>query len=347
MPENTLVMPKLGLTMTEGTLAEWKVSPGQSFAAGDTLLVIETEKIANDVEAINAGVMISHLVAAGETVPVGTAIARWSGGTTNALSSTVAIPAKQTLIPSEPPSQSRLDTHAPSQESKGDRVIATPLARKRAAEQGVDLNTVVGSGPRGRVKAADVQAAATETAVRTAKGAPLYSCLVTVLDAGPLKTLRDKISSMPGAQDAALCDLVALAAARVLETMPELNRVWSTDGARGLLEVNVRILGNRGAKFVCNAGRMRFMEFVRSATLAPCEAAVGVEVSDKSYLSAPSRGASSGLSLSVSISSLDGGSPHCALVSSYDARLFDGSSIERFTDKFKGYLERPLRILLD
>ncbi|NUB16912.1 2-oxo acid dehydrogenase subunit E2, partial [Azospirillum brasilense] len=73
-----LVMPKLGLTMTEGVLAEWRVSPGQPFRSGDVLLVVETDKIASEVEADSDGVLIETTLPAGETVAVGTPIARWS-----------------------------------------------------------------------------------------------------------------------------------------------------------------------------------------------------------------------------------------------------------------------------
>lgn len=72
-----LVMPKLGLTMEEGKVAKWQVQPGQPFAAGDILVVVETDKIANDVEAPEAGVLDEVLVAEGETVPVSAPIARW------------------------------------------------------------------------------------------------------------------------------------------------------------------------------------------------------------------------------------------------------------------------------
>ena len=74
-----LVMPKLGLTMTEGVLAEWRVGPGEAVRAGDVLFVVETDKIANEVEAPSDGEMVELLVEPGATVPVGTPLARWTG----------------------------------------------------------------------------------------------------------------------------------------------------------------------------------------------------------------------------------------------------------------------------
>ena len=70
-----IVMPKLGLTMTEGRLAEWKVKPRQQIRQGDILFVVETEKIANEVEAESAGEIAEIVVPAGEVVPVGAVVA--------------------------------------------------------------------------------------------------------------------------------------------------------------------------------------------------------------------------------------------------------------------------------
>src|SRR3546814_8271912 len=81
---SALIMPKLGLTMTEGTISEWVISPGDRFSKGDIVLVVETEKIANEIEAPADGVLHDILVPAGETVPVGTAIARWDIGVAGA-----------------------------------------------------------------------------------------------------------------------------------------------------------------------------------------------------------------------------------------------------------------------
>ena len=72
-----LRMPKLGLTMTEGTLLEWQVTVGQRFRRGDVLFVVETDKTANEIEAQTDGVLDDILVSAGETVPVGTPLAHW------------------------------------------------------------------------------------------------------------------------------------------------------------------------------------------------------------------------------------------------------------------------------
>ncbi|WP_247893208.1 lipoyl domain-containing protein, partial [Azospirillum baldaniorum] len=93
-----LVMPKLGLTMTEGVLAEWRVSPGQPFRSGDVLLVVETDKIASEVEADSDGVLIETTIPAGETVAVGTPIARWSANGAGAAPAPVPGPAAPATV---------------------------------------------------------------------------------------------------------------------------------------------------------------------------------------------------------------------------------------------------------
>jgi len=70
-----VLMPKLGLTMTEAEIVEWKVAPGDRVAVGDIILVIETEKSSSDIEALDAGVIEALLVQPGDVVPVGTVIA--------------------------------------------------------------------------------------------------------------------------------------------------------------------------------------------------------------------------------------------------------------------------------
>ena len=152
-----LVMPKLGLTMTEGTVAQWAIAPGASFGADDIVAVIETDKIAYEVKAPSAGTLAKVLVPSGTTVTVGTPIAQWELNdappreTTAAAmvvepSATVAAAAAPSRIPSPP-------TPAPSSDS---RIIATPYARRIARNASIELATVTASNNR-RIRAADVE----------------------------------------------------------------------------------------------------------------------------------------------------------------------------------------------
>ena len=72
-----LAMPKLGLTMTEGTVSEWPIAEGRRFGRGAIYLVVETDKVTNEIEAPEAGRIVRILVPQGETVPVGTVLAEW------------------------------------------------------------------------------------------------------------------------------------------------------------------------------------------------------------------------------------------------------------------------------
>lgn len=174
-----LVMPKLGLTMTEGMLSEWRVAPGSAFAAGDVLFVVETEKVANEIEAETDGVVEEILTPEGETVAVGAVIARLAGGGAAAKPDAAATEAAGGAAPAAPapldaPSArklmaehglSRADIAGTGRDGRimkedVQRVLATPYARKRAREADVDLRSLTGTGPNGRVKAADVMAAA-------------------------------------------------------------------------------------------------------------------------------------------------------------------------------------------
>lgn len=152
-----LLMPKLGLTMTEGTVARWLVAPGERFSAGDIIVVIETDKIANDVEAPASGEMTAHLSSEGDVVPIGTPIAQWrlEGTDTRARAASEAAPQPAAIErPDAPP---RAAVSPGSSRSPTERIIATPYARRLAREAGLDLAHVAGTGPRGRIKAADVQ----------------------------------------------------------------------------------------------------------------------------------------------------------------------------------------------
>jgi pyruvate dehydrogenase E2 component (dihydrolipoamide acetyltransferase) len=148
MPQ--LVMPKLGLTMTEGVLLEWHVSAGDVFRAGDMLFVVETEKVANEVQAETDGIINELLVEEGDIVPVGMPLATLKGGRVSELPEKVVSTAEAAVpaVAIEPPLFVK--------DSDSGRIVSTPLARKRAREMGVDLSRVAGSGPGGRIKVDDL-----------------------------------------------------------------------------------------------------------------------------------------------------------------------------------------------
>jgi len=166
-----LKMPALSPTMEEGTLSRWLVKEGDSVSSGDLLAEIETDKATMEFEAIDDGVVTKLLVAAGtDGVKVGTVIAMIQGQDED------AAPAPKSTAPAAAlPEASKtvqvvsmsietpitiLKVDAQKQSSDDERIIASPLAKRIAAEKGVDLSRVTGSGPNGRIVKEDVEAAA-------------------------------------------------------------------------------------------------------------------------------------------------------------------------------------------
>jgi len=158
-------MPALSPTMEEGTLARWLVKPGETVKSGDILAEIETDKATMEFEAVDEGVIVSIDVAEGtEGVKVGTVIATLAGEDEDASAAPapVAAPPKAAApAPAAPTPVVAPASVSPASASiaKSDRVIASPLAKRLAAAKGIDLATVKGSGPNGRIVRADLDAA--------------------------------------------------------------------------------------------------------------------------------------------------------------------------------------------
>lgn len=152
-------MPKLGFDMAEGTLVRWVKLEGETVNKGDILAEIETDKATVEVESSFAGVVHKHLVEQGSVVPVGTPIA------------IIAAPGEQvediptTQPAQEVPAQAQTPQTAPAAPvqpaatptAPAGPVKASPLARRMAAEQGLDMHTLRGSGPGGRIVKRDVE----------------------------------------------------------------------------------------------------------------------------------------------------------------------------------------------
>lgn len=257
-----IVMPKLGLTMTEGMLAEWKVAPGDTVKAGQIMFVVETDKISNDVEATADAVVEALHVAVGDVVPVGELVA--TVRSEQAVQDPVQIPAESTPVANpaaQPP-----------------RIIATPLARRLASGAGLDLASLKGSGPRGRIMADDVSAALEAggpAAVPEAAVAPAavpaptpaeargtvrpfsqyqkvaarrlteakrdipHFYVMAEADVSELIDLRGRLNDVPGHSKLTVNHFIIAAVARALVAMPEVNVVWAEDGVMELARVDV------------------------------------------------------------------------------------------------------------
>ena len=184
-----ILMPALSPTMTDGKLAKWHKKEGDAVESGDVIAEIETDKATMEIEAVEEGVLGKILVAEGtEEVPVNQVIAllledgedvtALEGG----LEGAAEAPAPAAAAP-PPPGESPAPVPSPPaaapvpapaapapQAAAGGRVLASPLARRLAAEQGLDLSRVTGTGPRGRIVKRDIEGTPVGTAVAAAPG---------------------------------------------------------------------------------------------------------------------------------------------------------------------------------
>ncbi|MCH4151138.1 MAG: pyruvate dehydrogenase complex dihydrolipoamide acetyltransferase [Sphingobium sp.] len=164
-------MPALSPTMEEGTLAKWLVKEGDTVQSGDLLAEIETDKATMEFEAVDEGVIGQIVVPAGtEGVKVGTVIAVMAGegGTTAPAPvakaapepSPAPAPAPVAPVAAPVPAPAPVPTPAIAPVASGNRVKASPIARRLAKARNIDLATLTGTGPNGRIVKVDVEAAA-------------------------------------------------------------------------------------------------------------------------------------------------------------------------------------------
>ena len=277
-----LLVPKLGLTMTEGVLVEWMLKPGDAFKVDQGLFVIESEKAANEIGAEAEGVLLETTAEAGATLPCGAVIGYWDDGVAGEIGEVaepgeVGKPAVAAPTPSAPVSTGPV-AGTPSAST---RIPVTPLARRLAQQKAVDLSGVVGSGPRGRIRAKDVLALAAQVtapvqAIRSAVPAPapaLASVAGTLRAPSALErtvaqrltaakqeiphfylsveaemtavmNLRKQINAAQSRQRLTLNHFVLAAVGQALEAMPEVNCVWTDDGILSLASSDVGMAVN-------------------------------------------------------------------------------------------------------
>ena len=178
-------MPALSSTMTEGKIVEWLKKPGDKVGRGESVLVVESDKADMDVESFNEGYLAAVLMPAGSTAPVGETIgliveteaeiaeaqakSGGSGGAAPQAPAAPSTPASAPAAPSAPPAPTQQAPApsvpapvpaAPAPVVNDGRLVASPRAKKLASQMGVNLATVRGSGPNGRIQAEDVERAA-------------------------------------------------------------------------------------------------------------------------------------------------------------------------------------------
>ena len=173
-----LKMPALSPTMEEGTLARWLVKEGDKVSSGDLLAEIETDKATMEFEAVDEGIVTQILVAEGtDGVKVGAVIAMIQGEDDIAAPSIAAapvqpvppvaaekvVPTAQAVEPTAAAPRPQATAASPASSDNNDRVKASPLAKRIANNKGLDLTSVAGTGPNGRIVKADVEALSGES----------------------------------------------------------------------------------------------------------------------------------------------------------------------------------------
>ncbi|WP_312043738.1 2-oxo acid dehydrogenase subunit E2 [Anaerotignum sp.] len=147
-----VLLPKLGLTMTEGTIDEWKFKEGEFVKKGDILYSVSTDKLTNDVEADTEGVLLKILVPAGETAACKAVVAYLGEA-----GETISEASTQTKTEEKPQEQMGKTTTESSATPIREGILASPAAKKLAKEKNIELGLIMGTGPNGRITLQDVE----------------------------------------------------------------------------------------------------------------------------------------------------------------------------------------------
>ena len=278
-----VTMPKLSDTMVEGTLVKWVKTKGDKVEVGDILAEVETDKATMEMEAFDEGILSELYVAEGGMIKVGDKIALIlaDGETADTAPAAQSTPTAEKPKASAPAATTPL-AHAPRAAAPATtgRTKASPLARKIAATRGVNLSSIAGTGPGGRIVKKDVENAPTgggggvaspaKPAIRAAHGIageekiialtgmrktiaerllasktqiPHFYLSVT-MDGGPLMALRKELNAMAekdGDQKLTVNDFILLAAARAAAEVPKINAAYDGDAIIEYAEVNLAV----------------------------------------------------------------------------------------------------------
>ncbi|MGY6549811.1 MAG: pyruvate dehydrogenase complex dihydrolipoamide acetyltransferase [Roseinatronobacter sp.] len=270
-----ILMPALSPTMEEGTLAKWLVKEGDTVASGDILAEIETDKATMEFEAVDDGVIGKLLVSAGsDAVKVNTPIAVLlaEGETVSDIGAPAspapeasadtgakAAPAGGSAAPVSASAGSHTVASAPRPD--GTRIFASPLARRIAAEKGLDLAQITGSGPHGRIVKADIlEARPAAPAAQAAQTAPVPSAAAPAKTAPASGPSADQVARMYEGRDyeeVALDGMRRTVAARLTEakqTIPHfyLRRDVQLDSLMAFRADLNKQLETRGVKLSVN-----------------------------------------------------------------------------------------------
>ncbi len=174
-------LPSLGADMDQGTLLEWRVRPGDAVQKGDVIAVVDTTKAALDVECWHPGRVLDLLVQPGQSIPVGTLMARLLEAGEDAASIPPPAAAPGPRVAAQPAAGAPTLVAAPPTGPKKHRHAASPVARRRAAELGVALDSVTGSGPHGVVTLKDVEQASSKAGLPRDRSAEIRQTIAAAM----------------------------------------------------------------------------------------------------------------------------------------------------------------------
>jgi pyruvate dehydrogenase E2 component (dihydrolipoamide acetyltransferase) len=268
------VMPTLGADMSAGTLTRWLVKPGDRVKRGDIVAVVETDKADIEVEIWQSGTIEQLLVEPGEKVPVGTPLALL------AAEGEAVAPVEAAERPAAPPPVAPPPVARPrAGERGGPRVLISPSARELAQELGIDITTLTGTGPGGRIQRKDVQAAAEARAAaaappeapaparaermreaiaaamaRSNREIPHFYVTQTIDMSRALSWLKAENEARPVTERLVYGLLLLRAVALALHEVPELNGFWRDGRAERSDAVHVGVaISLRGGGLVAPA----------------------------------------------------------------------------------------------
>lgn len=275
MPIN-IEMPKLSDTMTEGTLVAWRKKVGDTVEIGDIIADIETDKATMEMEAFDEGTIVDIKVSEGSKAPVGAVLAILAeDGEDVDLSADTSAPAAAAPAPASAPTASAAVSaaaSAPAVATDGSRIKASPLARKIATAKGIDISSITGSGPGGRIVKDDVENAQLKPAAATP------CCAAPAAAPAPLATKSISPTVADGDQILPLSSMRKIIAERLLtskQTIPHFYLHVEVDAAPLMqmrTQINAQADQSHGNKYSVN-------DFVVKAMINACQAVPAVNAS--------------------------------------------------------------------
>ena len=250
-----LLMPQLGLTMEEGTVSQWIKKEGDAVKVGDVILEITTDKLTNEVVSEYEGTLIKIVAQEGEDIPVKGLLA-YIGQPGEAVggAAPAAAPAAEAAPAAAAPAA---PAAAPAPvAANGQRRRISPLARKTAAEMGVDYSGIAGSGPSGRIVLKDILAAAEAQKAAPAAAAPVAEAAPAAAPAAPAKPAAPKagLELMEGDTVIKLAGMRKVVAERMLASHTEIPNVTQNIkvDVTELMKFRKTLLAMTGKKYSVN-----------------------------------------------------------------------------------------------